>query len=422
MPRDWKVVILNHIAEFDRGFSYHGFEKNKTYGRYVFITLNNVYEGGGFKKSFSYITSDRLKEKNFVFREDIILANTEQTKTGTLLGCPALVDFPVSYENNQAVFSHHITRVIPKPIIYKNYLYYSLWHNQPNAIKYHTGSVIWSLDVKNWSKNEKCLLPPLLEQKQIAKILSDLDSKIELNRRMNQTLEKIAQAVFKSWFVDYEFPDKDGKPYRSSGGEMVWNEELGKEIPKGWNRGKLNELLINIKKPLKTREDWKNRKYVPIDNLSIKKINLENFQDPNNAKSSLIAFEKNDILMGAMRVYFHRVNLAPFAGITRTTTFVLRPRVQKNLEFSLLLLNSNSTIKYATLHSQGTTMPYAIWNNVLSEMDFVFPDAQILEKFSKIVQLPIIKIRDSIFEHDRLMQLRDSLLPKLMSGKIRVKS
>ncbi len=80
-------------------------------------------------------------------------------------------------------------------------------------------------------------LPSLPEQRAIVKILSDLDEKIEINHQMNKTLEFIAQAIFKRWFVDFEFPDKNGKSYKSSGGKMV-DSELG-EIPEGWH---INEL------------------------------------------------------------------------------------------------------------------------------------------------------------------------------------
>src|SRR3989344_3020532 len=85
-------------------------------------------------------------------------------------------------------------------------------------------------------------IPDFEEQQKISKILSDLDSKIELNQQMNKTLEAIGQAIFKHWFVDFDFPNEKGKPYKSSGGEMV-DSELG-EIPKGWEIGKLPEVAI----------------------------------------------------------------------------------------------------------------------------------------------------------------------------------
>ena len=86
-------------------------------------------------------------------------------------------------------------------------------------------------------------IPSLEEQTSIAKILSDLDSKIELLQKQNKTLEAIGQAIFKHWFVDFEFPNEEGKPYKSSGGEMVFNEELGKEIPKGWVVKELGDFV-----------------------------------------------------------------------------------------------------------------------------------------------------------------------------------
>jgi len=242
IPEDWEVRTLDEIAEFTRGFSYKGSEKSVLSGEYIFITLNSVKEGGGFKKEFSYISSDRLKERHFINKGQIFIANTEQTKTGALLGSPALVEFPSNYTKERGVFSHHITKVTLKNCVDKFFVYYYLIFIQKNAVQYNTGSVIWALDVDNWSKNEKILLPPLPEQHAIAKILSDLDSKIELLQKQNETLEKIGQAIFKHWFVDFEFPNEEGKPYKSSGGEMVYNEELGKEIPRGWEVKPIDEV------------------------------------------------------------------------------------------------------------------------------------------------------------------------------------
>lgn len=159
IPEGWDVITFEEAAEFTRGFSYRGSEKSKIDGKYAFVTLNSVKEFGGFKREFSHITSDRIKDKNFVYRGDIVVANTEQTKTGTLLGYPALVEFPSGYEEDKSVISHHITKVIPKLKNFKHYLYCHLFLYQQNAVKYHTGSVIWALDVKNWSKHEKIILP-----------------------------------------------------------------------------------------------------------------------------------------------------------------------------------------------------------------------------------------------------------------------
>lgn len=195
IPEGWEVITLDQAADFTRGFSYRGSEKSKTDGEYAFVTLNSVKEFGGFKREFSYITSDRVKEKNFVHSGDIVVANTEQTKTGTLLGYPALVEFPLGYQKDKGIYSHHITKVMPKLKNLKHYLYHYLFINQQNAVKYNTGSVIWSLDVNNWSKNEKIILP---EQKIVQKFELSMETvflKLLENNLQMETLSRLRDTL-----------------------------------------------------------------------------------------------------------------------------------------------------------------------------------------------------------------------------------
>lgn len=380
-------------------------------------------------------------------------------------------------------------------------------------------------------------IPAYNEQKAIAKILSDLDSKIELNRKMNKTLEAIGQALFKRWFVDFEFPclpenykfSGAGKPilpnsarkpdnfesvctYKSVGGlpapqpgkhfiyvllcadksfyigivddlydrwyqhkvgegakwtkankpikVIHWEEfssrveaaqreqwlktgygrkwlkrefkagrlrqagemvesELGK-IPKGWHVGKYCDVVSNIKEALKPGEHLSNRRYVPIDSLPMNRIGLINNRSYADARSSLIAFEKGDILFGAMRAYFHRVNFAPYKGVTRTTTFVLRPNKDYYLSYGLFLLNQESSVDYANQHSKGSTMPYAVWENGLASMPIVIPNDETLRAYHDLISLLLQRIAEASEQNKNLSQIRDSLLPRLMSGRIRV--
>jgi type I restriction enzyme S subunit len=195
IPKGWRVAPLDKVAEFTRGFSYSGSEKSKIDGEYVFITLNSVKEGGGFKREFSYITSDRTREKHFVHNGDIVIANTEQTKTGTLLGCPALVEFPFQYEKDKGVFSHHITKVVSKLRNLKYYLYYYLFLYQQNAVQYNTGSVIWALDVGNWSKNEKIILPHSEVLLEFESLMEDIFLKSSENNLQVETLSRVRDSL-----------------------------------------------------------------------------------------------------------------------------------------------------------------------------------------------------------------------------------
>ena len=160
--------------------------------------------------------------------------------------------------------------------------------------------------------------------------------------------------------------------------------------------------------------------YLPIDAIPMKSIGISEFKPNHEAKSSLQLFQRDDIIIGAMRVYFHRVVLAPCEGITRNTCFVLRPKNQLLREYALLTCFQPEAIEYANARAKGSTMPYAVWEGSFEAYPVLIPDESELEMFSKRVSPIIDKLRDSFDENGRLAKLRDALLPKLMSGEIDV--
>lgn len=143
-------------------------------------------------------------------------------------------------------------------------------------------------------------------------------------------------------------------------------------------------------------------------------------KDNSEAQSSLILFKKYDILVGAMRVYFHRVVPAPFDGITRSTCFVLRPVVRDYYSFALCCVNSNKAIQHAQKTSKGSTMPYAVWEGGFGTFNIVIPPESVAREFNVLIKKDIEMIQTTYFENLRLSTLRDTLLPKLMSGQIKV--
>ncbi len=251
-------------------------------------------------------------------------------------------------------------------------------------------------------------VPPMETQNKVMDILSTLDDKIAVNRRICENLEAQAQALFKHWFIDF-VPFKNGKFVES---------ELGM-IPEGWKVGCLSDVLKLIKEPIKQGERPE-LPYLPIDSIPMNSFLLNEVKDNSEAQSSLVLFEKNDILVGAMRVYFHRVVPAPFRGITRSTCFVLRPKCEDYFSFALCTVNSNAAIRYAQKTSKGSTMPYAVWDGGLGSYCTIIPPRSIVEDFNTLLKMKIELIQNMFFENLRLTTLRDSLLPKLMSGQIKV--
>jgi type I restriction enzyme S subunit len=260
-------------------------------------------------------------------------------------------------------------------------------------------------------------LPDIKIQNDISKILSDLDDKIKTNQQMNRTLEAVGRSVFKRWFVDFEFPNEEGKPYKSSGGKME-DSELG-EIPKGWIVGTLGDIANKITIPVASKEKLSYNKYVSLDDMPREQIFLDRFSSVDKVDSSMIRFEEGDILFGAMRPYFHKVCIAPFVGITRTTTFVIRAKDKAYQNFLTFLCFQKSTVDYVDSTSVGSTIPYAVFE-ALENMPIIIPQNEAVLKYQEFVKTLIDKAHVNFRENLILSQIRDSLLPKLMSGKIRV--
>jgi type I restriction enzyme S subunit len=243
-------------------------------------------------------------------------------------------------------------------------------------------------------------VPTVSEQRAIAEVLGALDDKIDGNRRAGRLIDELSQELFRSWFREFD----------------PW----GGTRPSEWREGRLGDVLAFIGSRTKAGQQ-PDLPYVPIDMIPMHSLGLEGYRPNEEARSSLILFEKNDILIGAMRVYFHRVALAPFAGITRTTTFVLRPFDDAYLDFGLLLCNEDSTISFAQASSKGSTIPYAVWEGGLADMPSRIPPIEVVHQFSSLVRPLLEQRRDGLFENEKLERLGNVLLPKLLSGELRVR-
>lgn len=250
-------------------------------------------------------------------------------------------------------------------------------------------------------------IPDLETQKRISSILGSIDKKIELNVEMNKTLEEMAMTLYKHWFVDFD-PFQDGEFVES---------ELGM-IPKGWEVGCLSDIVNKINDRQKAGEHLFNLPYVPIDLLNKKNLSLSDTKPGSEAKSSLIKFCKDDILFGAMRPYFHKVCIAPFEGITRTTCFVLRPKKNFYFSFAVLTIFRDETINFADSNSKGSTIPYADWESAMANMKIVIPNDDVLYRFDEVVRPMLSLIRDSYYQNKCLKDTRNYLLPRLLSGEI----
>ena len=281
----------------------------------------------------------------------------------------------------------------------QSYLFYLLKHNVKTLINRESGTVFGSVNYKDiaslvvdYEENEE-------EQRRIGQFLWDIDQKIETNKAINNNLQHQAKALFQDWFVDFA--------------------PFGGVMPSDWKNGKLKDVLRLKRNAIKAGED-PSLPYLPIDIIPMNTFAVTDFKPNSEAQSSLITFDRDDIVIGAMRVYFHRVICAPCKGITRTTCFTLAPFDTAYLSFALLCCDQNSSIDYAQTTSKGSTMPYAVWEGGLGNMDILIPTREIALKFNELV-LPMLRIiQSSYFENHHLRTVRDNLLTKLLSGEIDV--
>lgn len=267
-----------------------------------------------------------------------------------------------------------------------------------------TGDIRFNISQESLA-NIEIEIPDTTTQKEIAQILTSLDDKIELNLQMNKTLEAMVQAIFKEWFVNFNFPGFDG--------------ELVDGLPKGWRIGNLGELCSNIRVSYNPIKDVIGTRYIGLEHIPRKSIMLSEWGHSDDINSQKSQFQKGDILFGKLRPYFHKVVIAPFNGICSTDILVIRSIIPHFQLFAYFHLFSDECISYSNSHSDGTRMPRVSWNS-LSKFQIPIPSDEILIQFQETIQPFFEKVYSSIFENQSLIQTRDTLLPKLMSGQLEV--
>ena len=266
-----------------------------------------------------------------------------------------------------------------------------------------------------------------LEREAIGYLLGALDDKIELNRKMNQTLEEMARAIFKSWFVDFDPVRAKAAGQKPSGlkpeiaalfPDSFEPSELG-EIPKGWRVGTLGDVAVQSRRGAKPEEIDPNTPYIALEHMPRRSIALSEWGTADGLESNKFEFKKDEILFGKLRPYFHKVGVAPVDGVCSTDIVVMTPRRQGWFGFVLGHVASAEFVEYTNAGSTGTKMPRTSWTD-MTRYQVVLPPEPMAAKFSKMTQPSVDRIVASIHESRTLAALRDTLLPKLISGELRV--
>ena len=265
------------------------------------------------------------------------------------------------------------------------------------------------------------------EQRAIARVLGTLDDKIELNRRMNETLEAMARALFQSWFVDFEpvrakmeghdpclpphlahlFPDR------------LVDSQLG-EIPEEWAVGCLADVAESPRRGANPVELDANTPYIGLEHMPRRSIALTEWENCEKVTSTKSAFKKGEFLFGKLRPYFHKVGLAPVSGICSTDIVVVAPKNTAYSAFVLAAISSVDFVGYADQTSTGTKMPRTS-PKTMSRYPMCLPPEPVARAFQDVAEPILDQIIVNIHDKRALATLRDTLLPRLISGEVRVR-
>ena len=397
----WNSVKLGELYTVHNGLS----KGSKFFGSgYPFLTFSTVFNNYFIPPELdSFVQSSEAERQNYsIKRGDVFLTRTSETSDELGMSCVALKDYPNATYNGFTKRMRPFTdRVLPEFIGY----YMRMPSFRGEFLAFSTMTTRASL------KNEDLLglqirLPEKETQKRIADILSAYDNLVENNQKQIKLLEEAARRLYKEWFVDLRFPGYEDTPIVDG-------------VPEGWTLGELGDIAIDSGKKEKKEHRGQYQYYLPIDCLPKRSLAYTDKNDITLAESSLVAFVPNDILFGAMRPYFHKVVVARDKGLTRTTCFVINSKMPAYWAYLLLLLFSKDTVDYATQISVGTTMPYVRWKDFI-HMPTLIPPEEKCDAFQAIVLPMIERISCLAVSSERLIQARDHLLPKLMSGEIEV--
>jgi type I restriction enzyme S subunit len=355
------------------------------------------------ENSFNYVTHEKAKslKKANAKRGDIVI--THRGTLGQICYIPEDSKFE-NYVISQSQFRVTLKTDLVDPRYFVYYFHTSEGQKRLLANKSYVGVPALAQATSNFRLID-FPLPELKEQKKIADILSTHDAKIELNNRINAELESLAKTIYDYWFVQFDFPNADGKPYKSSGGEMVYVEKgnCDRAIPAGWEMGILRDLVeFNYGKPLKT-EARSGSGYPVVGSSGVIGYHSEFLIKA----SGVVVGRKGTI--GAI-TYLHE-NFYPI-----DTTYYVKPKKNIKLIFIYFLLR---TLRLDKMN--GDSAVPGLNREVALNVPISLPSLELIQKFESLIEPMFNKTKNIQNENQQLTQLRDWLLPMLMNGQVSIK-
>ena len=412
---EWKRYKLGELLRVKHGWAFKGEFFSDT-GVQSILTPGNFYESGGFKANPSkdrFYSGDYPKEY-LCTKGDLVVAMTEQA--AGLLGSTAIVPEDNRYLHNQRIGLISCNESLNKEFAYYLFMTQSVRQQISRSasgtkVKHTSPEKIYDVQVD---------IPKIQTQKNIAIFLSSLDKKIQINNQINQELEAMAKTLYDYWFVQFDFPDQNGKPYKSSGGKMVYHPELKREIPEGWGVDSLWNIanFYNGLAMQKYRPDTNEDDYLPV--IKIREMMNGFTKDTEKARLDIpteAVVERGDILF-SWSATLEVIIWGKERGALNQHIFKVTSETYPK-SFIYFELKSYLKVFKAIAELRKTTMGH-ITQDHLKQAKIVVPPIELISKLDAKLQ-PIMS-QQQILENQNqeLTQLRDWLLPMLMNGQVKV--
>ena len=392
-----------------------------------FISFSTVFNNYFLPEELPDLMDTSLKEQEIfsVKKDDVFITRTSETVDALAMSCVAVKDYP------KATFSGFVKRLRPKTtgIVYSKYIAFFL--RSKYFRKVLDCNTIMTLRA---SFNEDMFsflylyLPDYEEQVRIGDLLYKMEMKIRTNNKITDNLEQQAKLLYDYWFTQFDFPDENGKPYRSSGGKMVWNEQLKMEIPFSWICSKMENAIEAVRTGLNPRNNFQlgngNIQYITVKNLCLNgSLDFSGCDTIDEQARQIVHrrsdIQRDDILFASIaplgRCYLIQEN--PTNWDINESVFSIRYNSSVlTAEYLYMNLQSETFVKRATACSTGSIFK-GIRINSLMDSEIILPPLSVTKEFSKEIK-PLFALQKELDrETHTLIQLRDWLLPMLMNGQ-----
>lgn len=395
MENSWEYKRLTDLGSFSRGVSKHRPRNDLSLfknGNYPFVQTGDV------KRANLYINS------NSEFYNEKGLSQSKLWPKGTLcitiaanIAETGILAYPMCFPDSIVGFTAN------KKVSSESFMYYIFEYLKQQIQNQASGSIQDNINIE-YLTNLNLRVPEKKTQDKIVDTLSILDKKISSNYAIVNKLQLMSLTIYDYWFLQFEFPNEEGKPYKSSGGKMVWNEELQREIPEGWTSTRLKDIIVENPKSKIKVSDVKNDGEIPF------------------FTSGVDILSTNESIVSGLNCYLNtggNADVKYYYGEASYSTDTWCITAENETKYILPFVLNKIKPSMDKVFFQGTGLRH-LQKNLLREYQFCLPDSNVVKEFSKLASDIFKKQHCLLEENKKLESLKQFLLPLLMNGQVTV--